>query len=195
MKLSDRIVNFLVQKNAIDAEDSEIYEYGFEVLKENVEITLCILLSGILLRRGWETVVYLIVYCGLRAVSGGYHAETKRKCHIVTAINFFAFLVIETVIAAWEYQVWALVGGYLFCIIIMLCYAPVEHENKPLAEDDRKRNRYSAITVTALLGAGILITYQNLPEVSCGILVTLVEVALLMIIGRRTKNESILYGS
>lgn len=74
---------------------------------------------------------------------------------------------------------------YFVCLAIIILYAPVQHKNKVLTESICKKNRIKAIGYTLLFGSIIYIFKFKLPMVSVAVLATLIEVALLMIIGRR----------
>ncbi|MBQ8040751.1 MAG: accessory gene regulator B family protein [Lachnospiraceae bacterium] len=188
--ISTKIVDFFVREKIIEKEDYEIYLYGLEVLAENMGMTLAFLLMGIVIGRGWETGIYLSVFCGLRRYCGGYHAKTKRGCHCASFLTYMAFLFgcevigkIDTVFGGWA------LGLYIFCFLAIWRLAPVEHPNKPLTDVDRKRNRKKSLVGTILLGCLMILMNQKLPKVSFAILVTLIDVALLMIIGRRENNK------
>ena len=78
---------------------------------------------------------------------------------------------------------------YFLCLLIVIVYASVQHKNKVLTESICKKNRIKAIGYTLLFGAIIYIFKFKLPMVSFAVLATLIEVALLMIIGRRKNGD------
>jgi len=78
---------------------------------------------------------------------------------------------------------------YFVCLLILIVYAPVQHKNKVLTESICKKNRIKAIGYTLLFGSIIYIFKFKLPMVSVAVLATLIEVALLMIIGRRENGR------
>lgn len=94
MGLSAKITVFLISQKIISAKDRDVYEYGFDLLIADCINFSLILLIGILWSQLKETVIYLIIFVGLRSVCGGYHAKTHCKCHICTigAYIFFLFL-------------------------------------------------------------------------------------------------------
>lgn len=81
-------------------------------------------------------------------------------------------------------RIWTLIEIYVGCLLIIMRLSPVEHENKLLSKAVRKKNRKNAWIEVLVLGGGAVVTYQRLPEVSFVILATLIEVALLMLIGK-----------
>lgn len=70
--ISAKIVDFFVHERIIEKDDYEIYLYGLEVLAENIGMTLTFLLIGIVMGKGWDTGIYIGVFCGLRRFCGGY---------------------------------------------------------------------------------------------------------------------------
>lgn len=78
---------------------------------------------------------------------------------------------------------------YFVCLTIIILYAPVQHKNKILSESMHRKNRLKAIVYTLLFGVIIYIFKIKFPVVSFAVLGTLIQVALLMIIGRREKGD------
>ena len=70
----------------------EIYEYGLEILSENVMLTVFLILFGVAIgrRRSRYFCSRLLVK---RRFCSGYHAKTKRGCHIATFITYIVFLI------------------------------------------------------------------------------------------------------
>lgn len=74
-KITARIVRFFIESKVIDETDQEIYEYGLEILIENVMLTVFLLLFGVMIGKGIETCIFLFSFCWLRRFCGGYHAK------------------------------------------------------------------------------------------------------------------------
>lgn len=94
MSISARITAFLVAQKIVPAEDSDIYEYGFELLLADLFNFSVILLIGGISGHLWPSVLYLLIFVGLRSVCGGYHAKTHLRCRISTIGVFVLFLVL-----------------------------------------------------------------------------------------------------
>lgn len=186
---SAKVADFFVQEGSIEKEEYEIFRYGLEILLDNISIMALLVLIGGIVDRILETSIYLLVFCSLRQFTGGYHAKTRRGCHMATMAGYLIFLIEMGLLTGKQitYRNISLVMGivYIFCMGVILVFAPVEHKNKPLTEMKKRRNRRYTLGEMLLLGGGIAILYSSLPEVSFAILVTLIEVALLIIIGRK----------
>lgn len=59
-KITTRIVHFFIESKVIDETDREIYEYGLEILSENVMLTVFLLLFGVAIGRGVETGIFFV---------------------------------------------------------------------------------------------------------------------------------------
>ena len=75
-KITARIVHFFIESKVIDETDQEIYEYGLEILSENVMLTVFLILFGVAIGRGVETGIFLFSFCWLRRFFGVYHEKT-----------------------------------------------------------------------------------------------------------------------
>lgn len=60
-KITARIVHFFIESKVIDETDQEIYEYGLEILSENVMLTVFLILFGVAIGRGVETGIFVLV--------------------------------------------------------------------------------------------------------------------------------------
>lgn len=186
---SAKVADFFVQEGSIEKEEAEIFRYGLEILLDNIGTMALLMLIGGIVDRILETSIYLLVFCSLRQFTGGYHAKTRRGCHMATIVGYLLFLIEMWLLTgkqiAYRNMLFIMGMAYVICFGVILVFAPVEHKNKPLTEMKKRKNRRYALGEMLLLGGGIAILYSSLPEVSFAILVTLIEVALLIIIGRK----------
>ena len=75
-KISYMIADFLVQKNVVQKEKIEIYQYGYEALFFCIEETAMLIAIGFFLHSWIQTLVFIIVFVSLRQYTGGYHAKS-----------------------------------------------------------------------------------------------------------------------
>lgn len=132
-------VNFLIRKGALDKEYQETSVYGLTLLVEKVVTYL--LLSGLALFMGKlaEGLVFAVCFVCLRQATGGFHAKTFLGCLAGSAVSFF--IAVE-VLAAWldrcPLAVAVLLILSIFCVVV---WAPVNHPNLLLTEEEMKKNR------------------------------------------------------
>ena len=65
-------------------EELEIIEYGLERIKANILGVFTVFLTGIILGVFAESVIFAIFFFWQRRYAGGYHADTKGRCYIVS---------------------------------------------------------------------------------------------------------------
>ena len=145
MKLNTKITAFLITQNIVPAKDREIYEYGFDLLIADFINFSLILLIGLLHGQLLKSIIYLIIFVGLRSVCGGYHAKTHLKCHICTISAYIAFLLLQYIFK--NSTVVMLCINCIMAIPIIL-FAPIAHANKPLSPSVYRRNRVLSIIIT-----------------------------------------------
>lgn len=162
MNLSAKITAFLIEQHIVSAQDREVYEYGFDLLIADFINFSIILLIGTLCCKLWKTILYLIIFVGLRSVCGGYHAKTHLKCHICTIGVYIVFLGLLHMLG--DRGTMLLWGDCILSIPIIL-FAPITHANKPLSSKAYHRNRIASIIFTVgLIVIAFLLDYYNRTE-------------------------------
>lgn len=93
---------------------------------------------------------FVLGFAPLRTTAGGYHAPTHLRCYITTAAIFACSLAVAKYV----------VSSYVHLLIIaaitgaiILAFAPVAANNKPLSEARRARNRKRSIAISVILFA------------------------------------------
>lgn len=124
--------DYLIQKNVIDEDDRDVYEYGFHSIYSRVVNLTFVLVVSIWLNQLAQTIVYHIAFSIMRSVAGGFHANTRLKCFLIS-------------MSIWLSSLWAInnvvypVFLTLIPVLLVWVLAPVEHYNNPLS--DKKRNK------------------------------------------------------
>ena len=179
---SKKITNLLVQSEIISAKDKELYEYGLHqgfILLINIFTTI---LLGWIFNMIIESIVFLVAYIPLRSYSGGYHAKTPFRCYILSVVMIsVALLVVRS-------SIWNLISVTSVTVIasgIILLLAPVEDKNKPLQQNEREEfKKRTNILLGVLLGLIILFWFVEKQQISIGIMLTLVMVAIMLLLGK-----------
>ena len=94
---ANKVTSFLYYNKYIDSDkyDYEVYLYGFEALIASILNSVAILLIGLLFDRFIDSIVFLACYCPLRQYSGGYHADTYKRCFFTFICIFLATIFLE----------------------------------------------------------------------------------------------------
>lgn len=156
-KMAVKITDKLVLKKIVSDDMADIYIYGFELLISFFFSTIGILIIGIILGRFLQTLMFLATFILLRSFTGGYHANTYAVCSIVTFSLFgIVLLLAEFVfVPLYLYPILGLIGT-----IIMVWQVPIEHPNKKLSNDQKRKYKViSLVLFLMFIAAGWLFCY------------------------------------
>ena len=188
-KLSCMIADFLLKDNAIAKEEYEIYQYGFELLMYCIEQTMLLLILGILMHQFWLTIVFVFVFVSLRQYTGGYHADTRIGCTIMTVCCYLTVMLLVTMGKSILGNSGVMACVILFYWIVFSNYVPIEHKNKPMTDKQKRINRKIGIGLSVIYMIIALLTYSYSKTIGCGIIVTMFIIAMLIIIQRRKEDN------
>ena len=156
-KMAVKITDKLVMKKIVSDDMADIYIYGFELLISFFFSTIGVLIIGIILGRFLQTLMFLATFILLRSFTGGYHANTYAVCSIVTFSLFgIVLLLAEFVfVPLYLYPILGLIGT-----IIMVWQVPIEHPNKKLSDDQKRKYKViSLVLFWMFIAAGWLFCY------------------------------------
>ncbi|WP_040330508.1 accessory gene regulator ArgB-like protein [Clostridium ihumii] len=137
MKLINQsnVTNWLIIKGFANEEEKEIIEYGLYqgfLMLINILTTFFL---GFIFNVFWQSIIFLISYMLLRTYAGGYHANTKNRCYILSVvIMIICFFLIN------NFELTMKFGVLLSAIsgILIFTLAPVANDVKPLEEVEVK---------------------------------------------------------
>ena len=157
LRLSKKISSFLVNNGIVTKEDQEIYDYSFEVLLATIMNFLALYLIALVLDRVWETTMFIAAFIPLRSLAGGYHAKTHLRCLLVLLI-IYALVLIVVIFAPQSFFIFINIGSVFFSVFLVWFLSPVEDENKPLTENEKKhfkfRSRIAVWVYAIIISAG-----------------------------------------
>lgn len=129
-KWSIKLTSSLLQREIINADDIEVYEYSIEVLISDIVYFLIAFLTAIISKTILESVLFFLGFFSVRKVAGGYHANSYGMCHFLFWLNQVIMILLSKFLIATYYRQ----ATFLFLIIGTICilaFAPIENENKP----------------------------------------------------------------
>lgn len=180
--LSKRIALFLCKKEIIDDEKKSICEYGFELIISIFIGFLLVIISGILLDEFLASLIFYILFVFVRTFTGGFHAKTHFYCKL-TMFLCCLFVIIGTKLLNGQPSL--IIFNFLFLmvyIVSVFLYAPVEHENAPMTNELKKRNRKISIIMAIALSFLIGMVMFCVPKIAVISSLTLFVIAVLIII-------------
>lgn len=131
------IVDFFIKEDIVSEEQRDVYQYGVELSISTLIGLFIVLAIGVLSRRFTESVIFYIVFCLTRAFCGGFHAHSHLLCKVTFICILILVLIMDLVLDNIEIYYWFVL--YLYSLIIVCAFAPVENPNKELTSYDKKR--------------------------------------------------------
>ena len=123
-KFAKKINEILIQKEIVQKEDAELYQYGIEngiVVAGNL---LASGIFGIVTGRPGLVLVFLLFYASLRSYSGGSHCKSRIGCFLISmAILFIPVYTYEPAMKNVPNAVILLIG--VLAVVIIIVLAPV----------------------------------------------------------------------
>lgn len=186
--ISNKLVRYLISSEVIDdnADCIDYYRYGFEITISSLLNIVIILIIGALMHHFLESVAFLLCFIPVRQFTGGYHADTYLKCNASFAILFSLLILIFSLTVNYitDYAVLAMI---IFSLTVFISECPVEHPNKKLNNDQKKRSKKIAVLLGTIFG--ILGLISEIKSFALGLIFpyTLVLISLLVIVAALKK--------
>ena len=177
--LANRISFYLYKKKLITKEEDPIYAYGAEVLLESLLLIVAILIFGNILGQLFNTFIFIFCFYSLRRYSGGYHADTYKKCF---------FISLGTYLFAISFSIWASINIFILVFsignVILLTTAPSQSRVNPKTKKELSDNRKKMLFCMFVMNTFIISCwyFDFLKEAYFTIGATLLSVAVLSFI-------------
>lgn len=125
-------------------EENQVIQYGIELLLDNIVKFLFIQLFGMVIGKGFETFVILIVFCGLRLQAGGIHARTGLGCglsmFLIWGVSMLGSIFFKLNPIFLPYI-------YAFSVIIILRLVPRTINIEYFTLQERKKKKFFSIVL------------------------------------------------
>lgn len=157
-RLSKRMASFFVRNEVIKSEDEEVYEYGLQLLLSTIINGMIALILAIFTGTIFQCICYLAVFVLLRKSAGGFHAKTHFGCCCILVVVLSLFIMFIKIVPNEAYGIVAAIT-VSFSVVIILIFAPLEHENKPISDRDRSKLRKNSVIYAVLLTILILVLF------------------------------------
>ena len=189
--LAKSTARFFVSQNIVKSEYEDIYAYGMEILLSTVINGVIVLFIAILSDTVLLSLLFFTAFILMRRSAGGYHAKTHIGCMMILIAVHLMFMVLINVIPDSIIPILSYFSIAYSCISVYL-FAPVEHPNKPLSSDDRRKLRVKSLIYILSISVVdlfmIFCAYYDMSLcLSCGIIVSTTGM-LAEIISLRLEN-------
>ena len=140
-----------------------MYEYSLELLLSTVLNFLAVIVIAVLTGKILEGTLFILGFVPLRALAGGYHADTHFRCLLILLINFSLFLLIAYFIPA-KFIFAVTISMIILSIFLVFFLSPVEDSNRPFSEQERKTLKRKSRTSISVYSAAVfclIILFSN----------------------------------
>lgn len=163
----------------LQPEEKEIVAYGLQQLKVNCICIGTILLASIACGMVLQGIVFLFAFIPLRLYSGGYHANSRKMCAVISFCSvLLCFILIK--ICMYSSLFWFLLSTASLLIIGIL--SPVSNDVKVLEKEEQRvykhRTRKIAFVIYVVMQIACLFGLK-LVVCSFGAAFLLVDVSLI----------------
>ena len=183
-KIASILTRRLTEKRLIDNEDQDLYEYAlFNILSYLFFLTLA-MLAGFMLGMFFESVLFFVSFCLVRNFAGGIHADTERKCTIVSTFSILASIVVIRVLDFFGLKTFSL---FLLVIsaICLIVFSPIDTPNKKLDVSDKKKYKKKTVLIClALVTLHIILSCVGIHSFAIAVSVSMAFAATLVVAGK-----------
>ena len=139
-KKIESLADMIVESDRYDSTEKEIIVYGLASAVEQVSGILATVVLGVLFGLLLESFVFLVSFSVIRMYAGGYHCEKPTHCYIISCGIMIAVLTIV------KFTPMAYITSFsvillLIAVPVILKFAPMGAENKPLDDVEKKYYR------------------------------------------------------
>lgn len=182
MKLTEYLTNSFSREGIISEEDKEIVQFGLESLLGNLLGIVLILTIGICFGHVWEAIFLWIFWFLLRKNAGGFHAETKIGCLLISTVILILSFLMFTLFRLGK-------TFYGMCVFfnswIIWLMAPVDNSKKQLELIEYKvyqnRSRIILIAEDIIWGVG---AYLKIEVMMRSVAMALFIVSISLVLGK-----------
>lgn len=145
-KCAEVIANWLIKNEVIDDENKELYSYAiysFILSFSPLALAVCFGLCMGCVKQG---ILIVLPFMCIRKFSGGYHTQHLWSCLICSSgLLFMCMMLSLNVKCEWKLAVITL--GAMLCLI---CFSPIENENRKLSVEEHKSYKKATVFLVIL---------------------------------------------
>ncbi|WP_180272613.1 AgrD family cyclic lactone autoinducer peptide [Konateibacter massiliensis] len=134
-----------VIEQAESEEEKEVVVYGLEVMISTMVDILCMLLIGLISQNFLGTVVYLLCFCSIRSIAGGYHANTYLTC-LLCSIFSYTFIVLLNQYVTKQYN-WVLIIMTVTSYVVIMIISPILNGKRIFSKEEVQQARKKVMVI------------------------------------------------
>lgn len=193
--ISDKFACFLCkdegQKNNFD-----LYEYAVYIILSSAFHVITVITLGLCFNLLVESLVFYLSFIVIRKFAGGYHAKTPVRCYLFSfASNIIILCLVKWLSSINTLFIFIFIIFELLCVVLILLISPLDTENNPLTEQEKKIYRMLTSIISILICMTstlfIFMGYRNIGNsMICGVIMTALVLLMrkIQIINMRIKK-------
>lgn len=158
--LSDRIT-LLIKNNVagMTEEKEELVSYGLKLIIYEIFILAFIFSLSAFLGIVKYTLIYFVVFGGLRIYAGGAHASSRLECFISYSLSLFGTIYLSKYL--WAGSLYPAILVFVISFVIVYVYAPGDTTEKPILSNKMKRRqKFISLLLISVVFAMSIITWH-----------------------------------
>lgn len=194
--LAEKLVSAAIASGSVNADDREVYLFGYQALIEKALSWGSILILSAFLHKLPGALVFVFFFIPLRSHAGGYHARTVLVCYSTSVLMFIAFCFTEPYLLNFVNKVSVCISVALFAAIIVIL-APIADENKPIMQAEARQYKKRTYIIL-FVEIGIILVLINIPqakELLLFAMFALASVSVLLLAAIQSKKKTIINDS
>lgn len=173
-------------------ESKGVYFYGLQIILGTIVSYFMIIITGIILNRVSETLVYILYFSAVRIYAGGYHAEKKFNCIMIFYIMYIMTLLVNDILSRYSFSM----TWFMFVIIIIILsiiiiiLTPVDSVNNLFCKEKKRKLKIKTGIILVLLFICSLYIFNKFSDITITVLISLFWNAILLLLGIIKKKEN-----
>lgn len=148
--IADDLSIMLAEKKIIKPENRVFYFYGLQLAISKLFFFLVILIIALFTKTFFVSMAFVFMYSAIRKYSGGHHCRSEVSCFFVS-ILLYLIMILFYDMDTYSGKIFLCITASISIILIMI-FSPIEHKNKPLSTEERKKyGLISKIVAIALI--------------------------------------------
>ena len=154
--LANAVTQILEKQGIIQPEDVDKCMYGLDMFTAAFLELFSIFVISAFVGNFFETLLFFLMFIPLRIYAGGYHADTKARCYIVSLLVYVCFTLVMKYVPQSLLMPIALEFEF-FSMIMVYTAAPVIHKNKHVNDIEKVHYKNASIIICTIETAVICI--------------------------------------
>jgi accessory gene regulator B len=147
-----------VIEQAENEDEKEVVIYGLEAILSNSVNLLVMIIIGCISHNLLETVIYLLCFCSIRVLAGGFHANTYLTC-LLSSVCIYSFIVGINFYVSMKYNIVLIIMAAVSYIAI-LGLAPILNGKRTFSTEEIRTIKKKVKLILAIELFVTIILYQ-----------------------------------